>query len=173
MQLSKPYPQLSFTDDPPPLFMTAHAASANAPGNVNAKIKRIKYRFIIMLSFVSCHWPKSEIPQRKKQAYTQSCRMWFNSVEPGLVPGRPPPPPLPTVRKYSEYCGASAKISTACSACLVRGQSPSPDTWLYAIAALAGAAIGTAIGLRWLSQAVTRYVLAAILATAGLQLLLF
>jgi len=53
------------------------------------------------------------------------------------------------------------------------GQTPSPETWVYAIAALAGAMIGTTIGLRWLSQTVTRFVLAAILATAGLQLLFF
>jgi uncharacterized protein len=54
---------------------------------------------------------------------------------------------------------------------MVIGQTPSPETWVYAIATLAGAMIGTTVGLRWLSQAVTRYVLAAILATAGLQLL--
>jgi uncharacterized protein len=56
---------------------------------------------------------------------------------------------------------------------IVIGQRPSSATWIYAIAALAGAMIGTAVGLRWLSQAVTRYVLAAILAAAGLQLLFF
>jgi uncharacterized membrane protein YfcA len=53
------------------------------------------------------------------------------------------------------------------------GQAPSPETWVYAGAALAGAMIGTTMGLRWLSEAATRYVLAAILATAGLQLLFF
>jgi uncharacterized membrane protein YfcA len=51
------------------------------------------------------------------------------------------------------------------------GQVPSGDTWLFAIAALAGAMIGTTVGLRWLSQAATRYVLAAILGAAGIQLL--
>jgi uncharacterized membrane protein YfcA len=56
---------------------------------------------------------------------------------------------------------------------MVIGQTPSPETWVYAIATLAGAMIGTIVGLRWLSQTVTRYVLAAILATAGLQLLFF
>jgi uncharacterized protein len=56
---------------------------------------------------------------------------------------------------------------------MARGQTSSPDVWVYAVAALAGAMIGTTIGLRWLSQTVTRYVLAAILAMAGLQLLLF
>lgn len=50
------------------------------------------------------------------------------------------------------------------------GQTPTGDTWFYALAALAGAIIGTTIGLRRLSQNTTRYVLAAILALAGLQL---
>jgi len=53
------------------------------------------------------------------------------------------------------------------------GQMPSPDTWLYALAALAGAMIGTTVGLRWLSQTATRYVLAIVLGAAGLQLLFF
>jgi hypothetical protein len=41
------------------------------------------------------------------------------------------------------------------------------------VAALAGAAIGTVLGLRWLSQSTTRYALAGILGTAGIQLLFF
>jgi uncharacterized membrane protein YfcA len=53
------------------------------------------------------------------------------------------------------------------------GQTPTADTWLYALAALAGAIIGTAVGLRWLSQNMTRFVLSTILGSAGLQLLLF
>jgi len=53
------------------------------------------------------------------------------------------------------------------------GQTPSADTWLYALAALAGAMIGTTVGLRWLSQAMTHYVLAVILGAAGIQLLFF
>lgn len=52
------------------------------------------------------------------------------------------------------------------------GQFPAPDTWIYAVAALIGAMIGTVAGLRWLSQRMTRYILAAILGTAGIQLLL-
>jgi uncharacterized membrane protein YfcA len=52
------------------------------------------------------------------------------------------------------------------------GQAPSPQTWIYAVAALVGAMIGTSVGLRWLSQTTTRYVLATILATASIQLLL-
>jgi uncharacterized membrane protein YfcA len=53
------------------------------------------------------------------------------------------------------------------------GQVPSGDTWLFAVAALAGAMIGTTVGLHWLSQTATRYVLAIILGAAGVQLLLF
>jgi hypothetical protein len=51
------------------------------------------------------------------------------------------------------------------------GQTPAPETWLYAAAALVGAVIGTTVGLRWFSQAMTRYLLAIILGSAGLQLL--
>ncbi len=53
------------------------------------------------------------------------------------------------------------------------GQTPDGRTWLYAAAVLVGAIIGTVIGLRYLSHAATRYVLAAILASAGIQLLFF
>jgi uncharacterized protein len=53
------------------------------------------------------------------------------------------------------------------------GQVPSSDTWLYAVAALVGAMIGTTVGLHWLSQTATRYALATILGAAGVQLLLF
>jgi uncharacterized protein len=53
------------------------------------------------------------------------------------------------------------------------GQTPIANTWLFGLAALGGAMIGTIVGLRWLSQTMTRYVLAAILGAAGIQLLLF
>jgi uncharacterized protein len=53
------------------------------------------------------------------------------------------------------------------------GQTFAPDTWLFALAAIAGAMIGAIVGLRWWSQTVTRYVLAAILGAAGVQLLFF
>jgi uncharacterized membrane protein YfcA len=53
------------------------------------------------------------------------------------------------------------------------GQAPSSQTWLYALGALAGAIVGTRIGLRWLSQEATRYILAAVLGLAGVQLLAF
>jgi uncharacterized membrane protein YfcA len=52
-------------------------------------------------------------------------------------------------------------------------QTPSRDTWLFALAALVGAMIGTSAGLRWLSQTATRYALSGVLGTAGLQLLFF
>jgi uncharacterized membrane protein YfcA len=54
---------------------------------------------------------------------------------------------------------------------LLAGQKPAPGTFLYSVGALAGAVIGTAIGLRWMSERATRYVLAAILLFAGLRLL--
>jgi uncharacterized protein len=53
---------------------------------------------------------------------------------------------------------------------LFAGQLPSPYSALYAIAALTGAVVGTAVGLRWLSQTATRFVLAAVLLAAGVQL---
>jgi len=53
------------------------------------------------------------------------------------------------------------------------GQLPSPHLVLYAVAALGGTVAGKAIGLRWLSQTATRFVLAGILFAAGLQLLFF
>lgn len=51
------------------------------------------------------------------------------------------------------------------------GQKLAPGTLLYSVCALAGAVIGTAIGLRWMSERATRYVLAAILLFAGIRLL--
>lgn len=66
-----------------------------------------------------------------------------------------------------------ANSAVGLAGAIVIGQTPSPETWIYAVAALAGAMIGTTVGLRWLSQNVTRYVLSAILAAASLQLLFF
>jgi uncharacterized membrane protein YfcA len=56
---------------------------------------------------------------------------------------------------------------------LYAGQTPAPHTWAFGIAALLGAMIGTRIGLLFLSQKATNLVLAAILAIAGFQLLIF
>jgi uncharacterized membrane protein YfcA len=53
------------------------------------------------------------------------------------------------------------------------GQTPNAFTWLFVLSVLAGAMIGTIVGLRWLSQTTTRYMLAVILGAAGLQLLFF
>jgi uncharacterized membrane protein YfcA len=53
---------------------------------------------------------------------------------------------------------------------LLGGQRLAPSTTLYAIAALVGAAVGTAIGLRWMSERGTRFALAAILLLAGIRL---
>jgi uncharacterized protein len=52
------------------------------------------------------------------------------------------------------------------------GQHPAPPVLLYAVGALGGAAIGTVIGQRWMSQQVTRYTLAGILLFAGIRLVL-
>jgi uncharacterized membrane protein YfcA len=54
---------------------------------------------------------------------------------------------------------------------LLTGQKLAPDTFVYALAALAGAVIGTAIGQRWMSERGTRYVLAIILLFAGTRLI--
>jgi uncharacterized membrane protein YfcA len=57
-------------------------------------------------------------------------------------------------------------------AVLLSGQRVALGAGLYAIGALAGAIAGTTIGLRWMSEQATRYVLATILLFAGLRLLL-
>jgi uncharacterized membrane protein YfcA len=54
---------------------------------------------------------------------------------------------------------------------ILAGQNMAPISVLYAVGALAGAAIGTIIGTRWISDRGTRYVLAAILLFAGIRLL--
>jgi hypothetical protein len=56
---------------------------------------------------------------------------------------------------------------------LFAGQSVSSHFGVYALAALAGAVVGTGIGMKWLGQAATRFILAAILLAAGVQLLIF
>ena len=53
------------------------------------------------------------------------------------------------------------------------GQTFAADTWLFALAAIAGAVIGAIVGLRWWSETMTRFVLAAILGAAGIQMLFF
>lgn len=55
---------------------------------------------------------------------------------------------------------------------LLAGQMPAPGSAVYSVTALCGAIIGTAVGLRWMSERATRGVLAAILLFAGCRLLL-
>jgi uncharacterized membrane protein YfcA len=52
---------------------------------------------------------------------------------------------------------------------LYAGQTPANNIWLYAIGVLIGATIGSLIGLRFLSQVATQYVLVLILGVAGLN----
>jgi uncharacterized membrane protein YfcA len=54
---------------------------------------------------------------------------------------------------------------------LLAGQTLAPSTAVYSVGAFAGAIIGTAVGLRWMSERATRYVLAAIVLFAGVRLL--
>lgn len=60
----------------------------------------------------------------------------------------------------------------ALAATLLAGERVTADFGLYAVAAVAGAVAGAQIGHRFLSERATRGVLAAILAGAGLKLLL-
>jgi uncharacterized membrane protein YfcA len=60
---------------------------------------------------------------------------------------------------------------TGLAGVLVAGQRPTADVVPYALAALAGAIVGTMIGQRFMSERMTRYALAAILLIAGLRLL--
>lgn len=53
---------------------------------------------------------------------------------------------------------------------LLAGQRFTADTALFSAAALAGAVLGSVIGLRWMSERATRYVLAAVLMFAGFRL---
>jgi hypothetical protein len=46
---------------------------------------------------------------------------------------------------------------------LLAGQTIAPGAAVYSVGALAGAVIGTVIGLRWMSERATRYVFSAIL----------
>jgi uncharacterized protein len=53
------------------------------------------------------------------------------------------------------------------------GQATTAETWLYAVAGLTGAIIGTSVGLRWLSQTTIRCTLAVVLGAAEIQLVFF
>src|SRR5215469_3459601 len=78
--------------------------------------------------------------------------------------------PRQTAALSSPFIWANSVVGLA--GAVYVGQTPSVDTWLYALAALAGAMVGTIVGLR-LSQMTTRYLLAAILGAAGIQLVVF
>jgi uncharacterized protein len=54
---------------------------------------------------------------------------------------------------------------------VLSGQMFAPATPWFALGALMGAAAGTAIGLGWMSERATRYVLTVILLFAGVRLL--
>lgn len=58
------------------------------------------------------------------------------------------------------------------AAVLIAGQRLAPATTVYAAGALAGAILGTAIGLRWMSGRATRLAMATIMVFAGFRLLL-
>jgi uncharacterized protein len=64
-------------------------------------------------------------------------------------------------------CNSVVGLMGACLA----GQRLAAGTPFYAVGAMGGAVIGTAIGLRWMSERGVRYVLAAVLFFAGLRLL--
>jgi hypothetical protein len=51
------------------------------------------------------------------------------------------------------------------------GQTVADGTLVFAAGSLAGAALGTAIGLRWVSPRMIRIILAAILFASGLRML--
>jgi uncharacterized protein len=73
--------------------------------------------------------------------------------------------PRQTAALSSPFIWANSVVGLA--GAVYVGQTPDVDTWLYALAALAGAMIGAMVGLRWLSQTTTRYLLAAILCGQG------
>lgn len=79
--------------------------------------------------------------------------------------------PKRTAALSAPFILANSVIGLA--AVMYAGQMPTTTTWLYALAALLGAVFGARIGLRLLSQTMTRYALAVILGAAGFQLLFF
>ena len=64
-----------------------------------------------------------------------------------------------------------ANSAVAFLATRLAGQTVADGTPIYAIGSLAGAAVGTAIGLRWVSPRMIRIILAAILLASGLRML--
>jgi hypothetical protein len=64
-----------------------------------------------------------------------------------------------------------ANSAVAFLAARLAGQTVADGTPIYAIGSLAGAAVGTAIGLSWVSPRMIRVVLAAILLASSLRML--
>lgn len=64
-----------------------------------------------------------------------------------------------------------ANSAVAFLATQLAGQTVADGTPVFAIGSLAGAALGTAIGLRWVSPRMIRIILAAILLASGLRML--
>jgi hypothetical protein len=64
-----------------------------------------------------------------------------------------------------------ANSAIAFLATRLAGQTVADGTSLFAIGSLAGAALGTVIGLRWVSPQMIRVILAAILLASGLRML--
>jgi uncharacterized membrane protein YfcA len=80
-------------------------------------------------------------------------------------------PPKQTAALSAPFILANSVVGLA--GATYAGQTPAADTWLFTLAVFGGAMIGTIVGLRWVSQTMTRYVLAVILGAAGAQLLFF
>ncbi|UDF33226.1 UNVERIFIED_ORG: sulfite exporter TauE/SafE family protein (plasmid) [Roseateles sp. XES5] len=70
-------------------------------------------------------------------------------------------PPFILINSASGLAGA---LST--------GQVLGANAFFFAVAALAGAAIGTTVGLKFMSDGMTRYLLAAILMASGMKLII-
>jgi hypothetical protein len=79
--------------------------------------------------------------------------------------------PRQTAALSSPFILANSVVGLA--ATLFVGQLPDPHVGWYAMAALGGSIVGTTVGLRWLSQAATKLMLAGILFAAGIQLVFF
>lgn len=77
--------------------------------------------------------------------------------------------PKQTVGMCAPFILANAAV--AFLATQIAGQTVADGTPICAIGSLAGAALGTAIGLRWVSPRMIRVILAAILLASGLRIL--
>ncbi len=74
---------------------------------------------------------------------------------------------LPSPRRSVKGIPNLANSAVAFLATRLAGQTVADGTPIYAIGSLVGAAVGTAIGLRWVSPRMIRVVLAAILLVSG------